>query len=173
MRLTVYFPEDSPTIHEFVGQKLTVGRLVDNDVTLDDGSVSGRHAEVDLSGDVAVLRDLGSTNGTFLNGEQVTGEAALREGDEIYFGGVRSVFMEAVPAASVEFEEAPVSVAHATAAPVFEVSDSGTGRPANFRYLSPIPRAAVPRDTAGLVAWSCAGLGVLAAAYALFAIFTA
>jgi hypothetical protein len=59
------------------------------------------------------------------------------------------------------------------AAPAFAVSDSGTGRPANFRYLSSIPRAVVPRDTLALVAWSCAGLGVLAAAYALFAIFTA
>ncbi len=173
MRLTVYFPEDSPTIHEFVGHKLTIGRLVDNDVTLDDGSVSGRHAEVDLGGDVAVLRDLGSTNGTFLNGEQVTGEAALREGDEIYFGGVRSVFMEPAPAAVAESEEALLAVAPAVAAPMFAASDSGTGRPANFCYLSPIPRAVVPRDTLGLVAWSCAGLGVLAAAYALFAIFTA
>ena len=174
MRLTVYFPEDSPTIHEFVGHKLTVGRLVDNDVTLDDGSVSGRHAEVDLGGDVAVLRDLGSTNGTFLNGEQVTGEAALREGDEIYFGAVRSVFMEPAPAAVAESEEeAFVAAAPAMAAPAFAVSDSGTGRPANFRYLSSIPRAVVPRDTLALVAWSCAGLGVLAAAYALFAIFTA
>lgn len=173
MRLTVYFPEDSPTTHEFVGHKLTIGRLVDNDVTLDDGSVSGRHAEVDLGGDVAVLRDLGSTNGTFLNGEQVTGEAGLREGDEIYFGGVRSVFMEPAPAAIAESEEAFDAVAPAVAAPMFAVSDSGTGRPANFRYLSSIPRAVVPRDTLALVAWSCAGLGVLAAAYALFAIFTA
>ena len=173
MRLTVYFPEDSPTTHEFVGHKLTIGRLVDNDVTLDDGSVSGRHAEVDLGGDVAVLRDLGSTNGTFLNGEQVTGEAALREGDEIYFGGVRSVFMEPAPAAIAESEEAFDAVAPAVAAPMFAVSDSGTGRPANFRYLSSMPRAVVPRDTLALVAWSCAGLGVLAAAYALFAIFTA
>jgi hypothetical protein len=173
MRLTVYFPEDSPTTHEFVGHKLTIGRLVDNDVTLDDGSVSGRHAEVDLGGDVAVLRDLGSTNGTFLNGEQVTGEAGLREGDEIYFGGVRSVFMEPAPAAIAESEEAFDAVAPAVAAPMFAVSDSGTGRPANFRYLSSMPRAVVPRDTLALVAWSCAGLGVLAAAYALFAIFTA
>ena len=86
MRLTVYFPEDSPTTHDFVGQKLTVGRLGDNDVQLDEGSVSSHHAEVVLRDGGGVLVDKGSTNGTFLNGEQVTGEAALGEGDEIYFG---------------------------------------------------------------------------------------
>jgi len=175
MRLTVYFPEDSPTIHEFVGNQLTIGRLVDNDVTLDDGSVSGRHAEVELSGEGAILRDLGSTNGTFLNGEQVIGEAALNQGDEIYFGGVRSVFMEPSAGAVVETEEAVAEpeAAPAPAAPVLEVAASGTGRPANFRYMSSIPRAAAPRDTLALAAWGCVGLGVLAAAYALFSIFTA
>ena len=94
MRLTVYFPEDSPTTHEFVGNKLTVGRLGDNDVHLDDGSVSSHHAEIVERDGAAVLVDKDSTNGTYLNGEQVTGEHPLTEGDEIYFGGVRSVFMK-------------------------------------------------------------------------------
>ena len=160
MRLTVYFPEDSPTIHEFVGHKLTVGRLVDNDVTLDDGSVSGRHAEVDLGGDVAVLRDLGSTNGTFLNGEQVTGEVSLNEGDEVYFGSVRSVFMEpaAIPAPPLAEPEPATAGAE------------GTGRPAGFHYMSPLPRPTPTKDTLGLVAWCCAGLGVLGLLYAAYAI---
>jgi pSer/pThr/pTyr-binding forkhead associated (FHA) protein len=166
MRLTVYFPEDSPTTHDFVGQKLTVGRLGDNDVQLDEGSVSSRHAEIEVGEGGGVLRDLDSTNGTFLNGEQVTGEVALNEGDEIYFGGVRAVFMPPVAEAIV----APAP----PAAPVeLAIASEGTGRPANFSYLSPLPRPAKARDTLGFAAWACAGLGVLAAAYALFAIFTA
>ena len=166
MRLTVYFPENSPTTHEFVGRKLTVGRLGDNDVQLDEASVSSRHAEIEISEAGAVLRDLDSTNGTFLNGDQVTGEVALGEGDEIYFGGVRSIFMP--PAAEVAAE------LPAAAAPVeLAVAAEGTGRPANFTYLSPLPRPVKGRDTLGLVAWACAGIGMLAAAYALFAIFTA
>jgi adenylate cyclase len=165
MRLTVYFPEDSPTTHEFVGPKLTIGRLGDNEVQIDDASVSSRHAEIQWDGGDALLRDLDSTNGTFLNGEQVTGEHSLAEGDEICFGGVRTVFMEPVaPAASAVPAETET-------APTAEVPGGGT--PDNFRYMSPLPQPTEPKDTLGRVAWACAGLGLLAAAYALFAIFTA
>lgn len=160
MRLTVYFPEESPTTHEFVGSKLTVGRLGENDVRLDEGSVSSHHAEIVIRDGRAALIDKDSTNGTFLNGVKVAGEVPLQEGDEIYFGSVRSVFMPAPPAAPAEVaaaeSEAPADVA--------------MGRPENFRYLSPFPRPAPPKDTLGLVAWVCAGLGLLAAAYALFVI---
>ncbi|MEX1045082.1 MAG: FHA domain-containing protein [Chthoniobacterales bacterium] len=169
MRLTVYFPEDSPTTHECVGEMLTIGRLGDNDVALDEASVSSRHAEIVAQDGAVVLRDLDSTNGTFLNGEQITGEHPLEEGDEIYFGGVRTVFME--PAGL------PVSVASVAEAPMesagFAAAQTGTGRPDDFRYMSPLPRPEKPKDTLGLVAWACAGLGALAAVYALFAIFTA
>ncbi|MFM8683135.1 MAG: FHA domain-containing protein, partial [Chthoniobacterales bacterium] len=151
MRLTVYFPEDSPTTHEFVGSKLTVGRLGDNDVHLDDGSVSGHHAELAVREGNAVLVDMDSTNGTLLNGEQVSGEVPLNEGDEIYFGSVRSVFMAPVAA------PAPP----AAAPEMVSAGAEGTGRPANFQYLSPLPRPTPPKDTLGLVAWCCAGLGVL------------
>jgi predicted component of type VI protein secretion system len=166
MRLTVYFPEDSPTTHDFVESKLTVGRLSDNDVQLDEASVSSHHAEIELGESGAVLRDLESTNGTFLNGEQVTGEVAIQDGDEVYFGGVRSVYMPAMP-------EAPAETAPPSATPELAVAATGSGRPDNFVYLSPLPRPVKPRDTAGLAAWACVGLGGLAAIYALFAIFTA
>jgi len=165
MRLTVYFPEESPTTHEFVGHRLAVGRLSDNDVQLDEGSVSSRHAEIVVDEGAAVLRDLGSTNGTFLNGEQVVGEASLREGDEIYFGSVRTVFMEPVAVMA----DAPV-YAMAEAAPAAEAS--GYGVPENFRPLSPFPKPAKPRDLLGMAAWGSFGLGVAAALYALFVIFT-
>jgi len=160
MRLTVYFPEDSPTTHEFVGSKLTIGRLGHNDVRLDEGSVSSNHAEIVVRDGVAVLVDKGSTNGTFLNGEQVVGERPLNEGDEIYFGGVRAVFM------------APVSTSGAPAVPHELVASEGTGRPSDFRYMSPLPRPVPSKDNIGTLAWACAGLGILAVGYALFAILT-
>jgi pSer/pThr/pTyr-binding forkhead associated (FHA) protein len=165
MRLTVYFPEDSPTTHEFVGQKLTVGRLGDNDVQVEDASVSSHHGEIELGEGSAVLRDLGSTNGTFLNGEQVTGEHSLAEGDEIYFGSVRTVFMEPVASAEQALEAPPPVEDAAT------MDASGGGRPDNFHYMSPLARPQPSKDVLGVAAWVSAGLGVLAACYALFVIF--
>lgn len=167
MRLTVYFPEDSPTTHEFVGDQLTVGRLAGNDVALDEASVSSRHAEILVQDGAVVLRDLDSTNGTFLNGEQITGEHPLNEGDEIYFGGVRSVFMEPV-AAPVE-----AMLPAEEMAPEVVLDTSGGGRPENFRPLAPFAPAAKPRDTLALAAWASCGLGVAAALYALVVMFTA
>lgn len=168
MRLTVYFPEDSPTTHDFVGNKLTVGRLGDNDVPLDEASVSSRHAEIVLTDEGAVLRDLDSTNGTFLNREHITGEHPLSEGDEIHFGSVRAVFMEPVAAPVTDAEPAA-----APAAPAPVSADSGTGRPEGFHYMSPLPRLEKPKDKLAVAGWACAGLGLLVAAYALFAILTA
>lgn len=161
MRLTVYFPADSPMTHDLVGQKLTVGRLGDNDLQLDDASVSSHHAEIE-AGDGVVLRDLGSTNGTFLNGEAVSGEVALQEGDEIYFGSVRAVFME--PPAGAEagdvVEAPPVAAA-------VEIDAAGGGRPENFHYMSALPRPTEPKDTLGLVAWVTGGIGLAAAVAAV------
>jgi pSer/pThr/pTyr-binding forkhead associated (FHA) protein len=166
MRLTVYFPEDSPTTHECVEESLSIGRLGDNDVQLDDASVSSRHAEIVGAEGGALLRDLNSTNGTFLNGVQITGEHGLAEGDEIYFGGVRSIFME--PAAAVGEKEEAVAVMTQDV-----TSDAaGTGRPENFRPLSPLPPAVKKRDTLALAAWGSLGLGVAAALYALVVVAT-
>lgn len=158
MRLTVYFPEDSPTTHEVVENKLTVGRLGDNDVQIDEGSVSSHHAEIFVTNGSAVLRDLGSTNGTFRNGEQVTGEVTIDEGDEIYFGNVRSVFME--PVLSAPDESPPAEK------PVMSEPLTGSGRPADFHYLSPFPREPETRDTLAFASWGIAAVAVIAAAYA-------
>jgi S1-C subfamily serine protease len=68
---------------------ITVGRHPANDFRFDpekDQDVSSRHAEIRVSGNTAVVRDLGSTNGTFVNGVRVTGEAPLANGCVIAFG---------------------------------------------------------------------------------------
>jgi len=68
---------------------LTVGRSPYSDVVLGDPRVSFRHAWIGIVGDKAMLRDLKSTNGTFLNAQlnaRVT-ETPLRSGDTIFFGG--------------------------------------------------------------------------------------
>jgi hypothetical protein len=65
---------------------LTVGRLPECGIALDDGNVSRRHAEIRHSDGTWVLVDLGSTNGTRLNGFPVIGSKELQSCDEITVG---------------------------------------------------------------------------------------
>lgn len=67
------------------GQVLTIGRTRNNDVVLDDPLVSRQHATLEL-GQQVILRDLGSFNGTFVNGQRVSGSVRLAPGNEVIFG---------------------------------------------------------------------------------------
>lgn len=61
-------------------RRMTIGRHPDNDIVIANGAVSARHAAITRSGDQAVLEDLGSSNGTFVNGRRVA-QAVLAPGD--------------------------------------------------------------------------------------------
>src|SRR5437667_3304800 len=77
------------TPHELVEDLITIGRAPDNTIVIDDPSVSSRHAHLQLSGEAYRLKDLGSTNGTRVNGIPVA-EAALRFDDRIRFGAAEA-----------------------------------------------------------------------------------
>jgi hypothetical protein len=68
-----------------VERRVRIGRQSDNDLVVVDPGVSRHHAEVINSGGTCTLRDLGSTNGTYVNGA-VVHEHVLRAGDQISFG---------------------------------------------------------------------------------------
>jgi hypothetical protein len=70
-----------------LGQRLTIGRLPDNDVALIwDDEVSRRHANIRRTAKGWVLVDDSSRNGCYLNGERVTDQSALNDGDVLRFG---------------------------------------------------------------------------------------
>lgn len=71
--------------------RVRLGRGVDNDVVLEDPRVSRNHAELYLRGSEWYLRDLGSTNGTYVNNYGVR-ERALESGDRVSLGGAELVF---------------------------------------------------------------------------------
>src|SRR5215470_3868724 len=64
---------------------LTVGRLTDNDIAIPSPIVSRHHARVIAAGGHYILEDLGSTNGTFVNGRRVNQRLALQGGEQVQF----------------------------------------------------------------------------------------
>jgi len=71
---------------------LLIGRRADAGVPLDDPEVSRRHAEVRCRGGQYLVADLGSSNGTLLNGQPVNAETPLADGDVLQVGGARLTF---------------------------------------------------------------------------------
>ena len=69
-----------------------LGRHLENDIVLNDTNVSRKHAEFVCAAGEVVVRDLGSTNGTKVNGVTVTGEQLLQHGDVINFGTAQVTF---------------------------------------------------------------------------------
>lgn len=67
---------------ELVKERMTIGRKAHNDIVIDHRAVSSAHATITVMLDDAILEDLGSTNGTFIQGEKVT-RRQLASGDKI------------------------------------------------------------------------------------------
>jgi predicted component of type VI protein secretion system len=74
-------------IHELKVDKTTIGRVEDNTFQIPEPSVSSHHCEVLLRGTEVVVRDLNSTNGTYINGEKIT-EAPLKPGQVLRLGQI-------------------------------------------------------------------------------------
>jgi FHA domain len=90
--------------------KTTIGRLDDNSFPIAEGSVSSHHCEVLLRGKDVIVKDLNSTNGTFINGERVTTEATLKPGQILRLGQIemRLETGEATPATKKHFDQTRV-----------------------------------------------------------------
>jgi pSer/pThr/pTyr-binding forkhead associated (FHA) protein len=73
------------------GDATRIGRALDNDIVLEDASVSRHHAVIEARNGSHVLRDLGSQNGTWLASNRVN-ETPLNTGDAIRLGDVSLIF---------------------------------------------------------------------------------
>ncbi|HKP86577.1 MAG TPA: FHA domain-containing protein [Blastocatellia bacterium] len=85
---------DSPGAPEFEAEirgEASIGRAPDNLVCIDDRMVSAYHAVIEKRGEAFWLSDLGSRNGTTLNGEPVTAERRLKDGDSISVAGIAAI----------------------------------------------------------------------------------
>ena len=93
------------------GQRVTVGQASTNLVSLKhDATVSRLHAVLENLGCAWSIRDVGSRNGTYLNGEKIAAERVLRSGDELRVGNSRLIFWEVKQADEASANEETVSV---------------------------------------------------------------
>ena len=86
-QLTWTDPDGGEQERELLPGDLTVGRASTCDVVLSDPMVSRRHARIRVEGDDIILEDLGSRNGTYVNGDRVEA-TELQSSDDIRIGGV-------------------------------------------------------------------------------------
>jgi len=85
--------------HELKVDKTTIGRVDDNTFAIAEASVSSHHCEVLLRGSDVLVRDLNSTNGTFINGQKIS-ESVLKPGQVLRLGQVEMRLETDTPAAS-------------------------------------------------------------------------
>jgi len=133
------------------------------DITIADPELSRSHARILREGETVVIEDLGSTNGTFVNGERISGRRALAGGDEVRFGEVVWLLQPAPGATRIAqrpiadpqvtraraIAEPQVTRARAIAEPPTERSPAGTRgdvpapdfQPSAIRRIVPAPDA--------------------------------
>ena len=99
LKLVVLSPGMTGRTQELRVDKTTIGRVEDNTFQIAEPSVSGHHCEILLRGSEVIVRDLNSTNGTYISGEKVT-EGTLKPGQILRLGQIEIRLETDAPAAS-------------------------------------------------------------------------
>jgi pSer/pThr/pTyr-binding forkhead associated (FHA) protein len=145
--------------HELNVDRTTIGRVEDNMFQIAEPSVSSHHCEVLLRGSEVVIKDLNSTNGTFINGEQIN-ESVLKPGQTLRLGQIELKLDTgapgSAPAAGAAAAPAPAPAKkqlEATMVVPRGVSMSeleGGGRPPGFDTSKEFSKK---RNRSGLIFW--------------------
>ena len=122
-------------------ERTTIGRHPGNDIVIEHGTVSGRHAAITLVGNEAVLEDLGSTNGTFVNGKRIE-RHRLANGDRAVIALFQLDFI-APPAAAAAPAAAPAAQKTAQVSPAAPAASPAVAAQA----AAPAPAGPLPEPT--------------------------
>ena len=160
-KLIVTLPNRSEQSHDLTEKVTTIGRSPDNVLQIDDASISGYHARISLIDKHYELEDIGSTNGTRVNGETFK-KWELTHGDEIQFGTVPVRYVTEVQTQSV-----PMPAATTAALKPAESSR----RPSNFSNASPFKTKKTKKDSLTLAARALMVLAFLAFLGSVFYIY--
>jgi len=155
-KLQISLPDGSQLDHELTDEAITIGRAADNTLEINDASVSGHHAQIAPGGEGYILTDLGSTNGTRLNGNACTANAeyGLSAGDKIKFGKIDSVFDP--ENADAETQKLPEADDH-----VASIAKSSV-KPSNFMNASPFQKKTAKKDPTNMAIIGLAVVALLA-----------
>jgi pSer/pThr/pTyr-binding forkhead associated (FHA) protein/tetratricopeptide (TPR) repeat protein len=118
LKLIIEDDEGRKTVVPFVREEITIGRQEGNTIRLTERNVSRRHARLLRQNGHVVVEDLGSSNGTRINGERISGQSAIKDGDLIQIGDYDLALQSEAAAA------AAASRAAARPAPAAEEEDS-------------------------------------------------
>jgi pSer/pThr/pTyr-binding forkhead associated (FHA) protein len=136
--------------HELKVEKTTIGRVEDNTFQIAEPSVSSHHCEVLLRGAEVVVKDLNSTNGSFIGGERIT-EAVLKPGQTLRLGQIElRLDAESGQAASKKTTGPTIAMQRGVSLTELETGAKGSG------LQTPSKGFAKKEDKAGKIFWIAA-----------------
>jgi pSer/pThr/pTyr-binding forkhead associated (FHA) protein len=153
-KLIVTLQDGTQNTHELIDDQLTIGRAPDNTLHIDDVSVSSHHGTLTLVGGDYVYRDIGSTNGSRLNGKTLAPDTdhRLQNGDALMLGKVDGTYESDTPAESRPLPaEAEVALTPA----------ASSSAPVNFQNASPFQSKKKKKDPTGTAVLAAGGVAIL------------
>lgn len=165
-------------IYELNKDIISLGRDITNDIVINDPEVSRHHCRLTRGGGGYTIEDLGSTNGTFINGQRLTGARPLVGGDMVGLGETVTLGYESTIPASEPGQQATMAGASAMPQPAYQppsyqqqpgYQGGYQQQPAQPAYSSAPPpppqyqyeQGQAPAATGGLGRWFFLGCGCL------------
>ena len=160
-KINLTLADGTEVTHELTEDIVTVGRISDNVIQINDVSVSSHHAEITFVGSHHILKDLNSTNGTRVNDHSFS-EGPLRDGDRVRFGKIEGRYISENPD-----DARPLPEQEALAAAVA----ASSARPEDFANASPFKSKSRKKDPIATSILVFAGVAVLVFIGAVVSIF--
>lgn len=145
-------------VYPLMKNEITIGRDINNEIVINDAEVSRKHCRLKAYGEGYLIEDLGSTNGTWVNEQRITGQHQLRSGEMIRLGDNISLTFEMVgydadatlaSASSPGAGEPPPTLQQAPP-PRQERPQAPPQQPAQQQYAGRVPEPAEPPKILGM-----------------------